>query len=197
MATPTGVTTNEIKNLALFELGFVEEIDFTDLTNATVKKVNRTYDSTLLSVLSNYPWRFAIKRAALTGKATADDTYKHIYTYDTPTNMLVVKGLFYDANYSSPIREFETTPTKINMDATAGYIAYIDIVAETTFPQYFVNYFKYKLAMDLCFNLTGDTELLKLLAIQEQKMLLNSKNIDAKQNPTRTIKSSPFTAIRG
>jgi hypothetical protein len=62
----TGLTASEIKNLALFELGFVDEIDFTDLTNETVKKVNRIYSTSLLFVLSNYPWRFILQREELT-----------------------------------------------------------------------------------------------------------------------------------
>lgn len=41
MADITGVTASTIKNQALFMLGFVDEIDFTSTTDATVKKVNR------------------------------------------------------------------------------------------------------------------------------------------------------------
>ena len=58
----TGITAAEIKNLALFELGFPDEIDFEDTTNPTVKKVNRIYPTCLLDTLSNYFWRFASRR---------------------------------------------------------------------------------------------------------------------------------------
>lgn len=192
----TGLSASTIKNLALFELGFPDEIDFSDSTNATVKKVDRIYNTCLLFVLSNYPWRFIYKRVQLTSKTDATDINKFKYNYTVPGNMLVTRNIYYDAGYSSPIRDFESNPNYINTDATTVYLWYSAIVDETEFPQYFIDYFKYKLALDLCFNLTGDTDLLKLLAVQELKMLLTSKNIDAKQVQTRTIRNSPFTAIR-
>jgi hypothetical protein len=193
----TGISSSEIKNLALFELGFVDEIDFTDLTNETVKKVNRIYSTTLLYVLSNYPWRFILKRAELTDRSNATDSNKYQYNYVTPVNMLTIRTLYYDADYSSPIKEYETYPKFINTDATRAFIWYSSIVDEDEFPTYFVDYFKYKLAVDLCFNLTGDNNLLGNLFKMEQAMLISAKNIDAKQNKTRIIRSSPFLAIRG
>lgn len=193
----TGLTGSEIKNLALFTLGFPDEIDFTDLTNETVKKVNRIYATSLLFVLSNYSWRFVIRRRELTERADATDTDKFKYNYVLPTSLLAIKNPFYDADYSNVIRDYESTPKKLNTDASQVFLSYISLVDESEFPQYFIDYFKYKLALDLCFNLTGDTDLLKILALQEQKMLLTAKNIDARQNMARTIKSSPFTQIRG
>lgn len=193
----TGVTASEIKNLALFELGFVDEIDFTDLTNETVKKVNRIYSTSLLFVLSNYPWRFILQREELTTRTTATDANKYRYNFATPTSMLTVRTLYSDSNYSNPIREYETYPKYINTDSSTVFIWYSSIVDEEEFPMYFVDYFKYKLAVDLCFNLTGDNQLLGNLVKMEQAMLITSKNIDAKQNKTRIVRASPFTNIRG
>ncbi len=193
----TGTTVSEIKNLALFTLGFPDEIDFSVTTDPTVQKVNRVYETSLLFVLSNYSWRFVVKRIELTTRVDATDSSKYKYNYVLPLSLLAIKNVFYDSGYSSAIREYETTPKQLNTDASEVFISYISLVDETEFPAYFVDYFKYKLAMDLCFNLTGDTDLLQLLSQQEQKMLLTAKNIDAKQNKTRVIKSSPYTQIRG
>ena len=195
--TSTGSTPSDIKNLALFTLGFPDEIDFTDTTIPTVKKVNRVYETSLLFVLSNYPWRFVTRRVEISSYTTADSSYKYKYNYVLPNQLIAIKNAFYDENYSTVIREYESTPTALNTDSTTLFLEYLSIIDETLFPKYFVDYFKYKLALDLCFNLTGDTELLKLLAAQEQKQLLTSRNIDAKQGAAKTIKSSPFTQIRG
>lgn len=178
-------------------MGFPDEIDFTDSANLTVQKVNRIYPTTLSFVLSNYPWRFILKRVELTTRTTATDTSKYKYNYVLPVNILAVRKAYFDANYSSPIREFESTPKAFNTDAITVFLWYSSSVDETEFPQYFVDYFKYKLAFDLCFNLTGDTALLQALGIMEQKMLTSSRNVDAKQVGARTIRSSPFTNIRG
>ena len=195
--TPTGITASEIKNLALFELGFVDEIDFTDTTNETVKKVNRIYPTVYNFVLSNYPWRFVIKRKQLTTRSEATDEYKYKYSYSLPANLLAIKNIFSDNNYSSPIREYESGVNYVNTGSSTVYLSYISQIDEVDFPQYFIDYFKYKLAMELCFNLTGDTKLLEILAMKEQRGLLTSKNIDARQNMTRTIRTSPFASIRG
>lgn len=195
--TSTGATAPEIKNLALFELGFPDEIDFTDLDNAIVEKVNRIYTTTLLDTLSNYPWRFVMKRQELTSRSTANNNFKYKYNYVLPSSMLAIKNPFYDNNYSSVIKEYESTPTTLNTDATTCYLAYISIVDETVFPKYFVNFFKYRLARVLCFNLTGDTQLLGMLVELERVFMRNAKNTDAKQNQARRVKSSPFTHIRG
>lgn len=195
--TSLGLTADEIKNLALFELGFVDEIDFTDLDNPTVEKVNRVYSTTLLDTLSNYPWRFIVKRQELTDRSDADDTQKYKYNYTLPATLLAIKNPFYDNNYSRVIKEYESSPTSLNTNATTCFISYMGIIDETDLPKYFVNFFKYRLARVLCFNLTGDMELMNMLVQQEQVFLRSAKNTDAKQNQARRVKSSPFTDIRG
>jgi hypothetical protein len=274
----TGVTVSEIKNMALFSLGFPDVVDFSVLTNPTVMKVDRIYPTILLEVMSSYQWRFAIKRACLSNSITstftaatsdilttsaltfanghpvtvsstttlpaplvagttyytvsstgftcklsatlggtaiditstgagthtliylayalADDTSKFKYNYPMPTDMLTFNNAFYDADYNNPINEFETNQSFFNTDVATVYLAYNALVDETTFPQYFIYYFKYKLALELCNNLTGDSELLKILAMQEQQSLKTAKLIDARQNPVRTIKQQPLIAMR-
>lgn len=158
--------------------------------------MNRIYSTSLFFVLSNYPWRFVLKRIQLTGRTDATNQYKYKYNYTLPVNLLAIKTVYTDENYSCLVREFESFPKTLNTDSQTAYIWYISLVDETEFPQYFIDYFKYKLALDLCFNLTGDTDLLQILAKQEQAMLVTAKNIDAKQNKVRTIQASPFT-LRG
>jgi len=277
MVDIVGVTASEIKNQALFLLGFVDEIDFTVLTNPTVKKVNRIYDTVVTNALTSHRWRFAITRAKLgdtasvvftgavtdiitstinfnnghtatvtttgtlpaglslattyyivqssgltcklsltlggtpvnitdTGTGThtivyalrkdADNTYKFKYNYTLPTDMLSYNASYTDENYNCVIREFETNQTYLNCDEIKVYVMYTALVAETAFPQYFINYLQYKLALDLCFNLTGDTDLMKVLYEQASQAKIIAKNTDSRQNPARTIISSPFTQVR-
>jgi len=192
------LTIAEIKNLALFELGFPDDIDFTDLTNSIVEKVNKVYPTVLAYVLSNYPWRFVIKRTELTDQSEATDSFKYKYNYVLPAQILALQNVYYDSGYCSAMREYESSLTYINTDATKIYISYKSAVDESALPKYFIDYFKYRLAMELCFNFTGDTQLLQILAAQEQKMLIKARNTDAMQSPPRTIRSSPFTQqIRG
>ena len=276
-------TEAEMKNLSLFTIGFVNEVDFTDLTNETVKKVNRIYDTSRDFVLSNYYWRFVMKRAILENPVQETDTFTadagtefitcatynpfnglkvrltttgtlpaglalntdyytvastgltaqlsttkggsevditdagtgthtitfrdltespYKYLFSVPTDVLVLRKGFVDQQECTPIRNYEFTNTGFftndiqNSDNTVRFWYSADLV-ETEWPVYFVDYFKYKLALDLCFNLTGNTSREKILFDISEKMLLSSKNIDAKQVKSRTVKSSPFTDIRG
>ena len=273
-----GVTASDIKNQALFELGFPDEIDFTG-TDAVVDKVNRVYATCLLGILSSYRWRFATRRMNLltartgtftavastdiitatigvsdghtcvltttetlpaglalattyyivsasgydaklsltsggaaidiTGAGTgvhtitytpqvlAGDSDKYKYNYTLPADMLTFNNAYYDSEYSNTIRDYETSQTDFNSDSTTAFIAYGALVDETKFPQYFINYLKYKLASDMCFNLTGDSDLLKYLSLESEKCFIRAKNVDARQNQSRTIKASPFVVIRG
>ena len=113
-----------------------------------------------------------------------------------PANFLVSRKGYYDAGYCNPITQFETTPGYFNADAITVYLWYGALVDETEFPQYFIEYFKYKLALELSFNFTGDSQLLTYLAEQEKRQNIKARNTDAKQIESRTIKASPFTAIR-
>ncbi len=273
-----------MKNLALFTLGFVDEIDFSVLTNPTVMKVNRIYPTSRDFVLSNYYWRFVMKRAVLTNPIQMTDTFTaavsdtltmtstnrylwdglevtltttdtlpaglalattyyvisastntcelsltaggsavdvtdtgtgthtvtfqalyvspYKYLFNTPSDTLVLRHAYVDADNCQPINDYEYTNdgfftnTIRNQDLSVRFWYSADL-DEELFPVYFVDYFKYKLALDLCFNLTGDRQLQSDLFGISEKMLLTSKNIDAKQVKSRTIKSSPFTNIRG
>jgi hypothetical protein len=193
-------TTDEIKNLALFTLGFPDEIDFSVLTDPTVLKVNRIYNSSLSFVLSNYAWRFSLKRVELTTRVDATDTNKYKYNYTLPDDFLAIQCPYYDSSYDSAIKEFEGDRVYLNTDATKVFLWYRSLIddsdADDVFPEYFIDYFKYKLALDLCFNLTGDTDLIQLLLQKETAMFITAKNVDARQQEVRTIKASPFTAIR-
>lgn len=132
-----------------------------------------------------------------TNYQTASNSFKYKYNFTVASDTLALNNVYSDSGYSSTIREYEISNHYLNTNSTSVYTSYTALIAESVYPLYFIDYFKYKLAMDLCFNLTGDTQLLELLAIQEKKMLKSAKNVDAKQNMARTIKSSPFTQIRG
>jgi hypothetical protein len=272
-------TISQIKNRALFTLGFTDEVDFTITTDPLVLKVNRPYEISKNFVLSGYNWRFAQKRAELTTRIeetsvftaavsdvltfgftvsdglrvelassdtlpaglAADTVYYTVnssgataklsltaggaavdvtdvgtgthtatfldvaispykYLYPAPSDTLVLINSYTDRQNNSFVPLFEYDNLGLHTNSTSSnksvWIVYTADIDEEEFPVYFVDYFKYKLALDLCFNLTGDTDLLKVLFAQEKAMLITSRNIDAKQVRVKRIQSSPFIAVR-
>jgi hypothetical protein len=189
------ITAERIKNLALNTLGFTEEVDFDDLSNKTVELVNRVYNGSLMYALSSYPWRFIMKRVRLDEREEIP-AGKYKYRYYLPYNLLAIRTVYGDAGYQRAVAEYDSHPEYIDTDSQDVWLWYSAVVDEELFPPYFVDYFKYKLALDMCFTLTGDTDLMQIIKAQHDQMLSSARNIDAKQNEVRRIRSSPFLAIR-
>ncbi|MCP3684175.1 MAG: hypothetical protein GY861_15950 [bacterium] len=135
----------------------------------------------------------------VTFMAVYNSPYKYLFI--KPTDTLVMRKAYIDTEWQQPIQRFEFNNSGLHVDdllSTNSSVRfwYIADTDESLFPNYFVDYFKYKLALDLTFNLTGDTDLIQLLAAQERQMLLSAKNIDAKQVRTKSVRTAPFIQIR-
>jgi hypothetical protein len=135
----------------------------------------------------------------LTYEDVANSPYK--YMYYIPSDTLVMRTAYTDKYAKAVIQDYELTINGLFTDYQSTnnsiWFWYIQNTTESLFPVYFINYFKYKLALDLCFSLTGDNELMQTLALKEATALKSARNVDAKQVKTRVIKNSPFIQIRG
>jgi len=192
-------TTNEIKNLALFELGFINEVDFNVATNKTVILVNRVYDLARETSLQRYSWGFARKVLSSSSPTTLTDE-KYRYRHDLPTDFLGYRHSFVNKGLTSAIKDYEVkasdTDAGIYVNSESIWLEYTYDIDDENLPQYYVNYFKYRLALDMCFNLTGDPNLESKLTTLEATQYIKAKNIEAKQKRTKRIVSSPFVDIR-
>ena len=191
------MTADSIKNLCLLALGYEEEIDFADTSNSIVAKFNIFYGVAKTSTIQRYPWTFSIKDVELSGQTDLTDK-EFLYSYDLPTDFIVYRNAFHASNMYTPILNYrvDLQNGKFYTDSNAVFLRYSYETDEIYWPQYFIDYFKYKMAMDICYNFTGDSELLATLQKQEQFYYLDSKSVDARQTKTKVIKSSPFTAVR-
>lgn len=191
------MTIDEIKQLALYELGFEDDIDFTSTTDKAAIRMNAFYEQVLTATLSRYRWGFAKSQDLMTSPdALTNNKYK--YSYTLPSDFLTLRNQYSTPTSRVTVSDHDLRPEGFYTNqATQVYIEYTARVVEASFPAYFIEYLKYKLAMDLCFNLTGDTDLLQILSSQEQMQWLNATNIDAKQRRTKKVSANPFVAVRG
>ena len=186
---------NNLKKLALQYLGIdTLNIDFNNEENNLVFKVNFIYEGVIKKALLNYKWSFSLKTNQLIEKTNLDD-YKFKYSYILPKDFLRLINPFEDKNKTILIDDYEIKKTfysnKIN-----PYIEYIARIDTKDFPEYFINYVTYKLASELCFNLTGDLDLLNIMLTKTNTEFLTAKNIDTLQQPTKVILDSPFLSAR-
>lgn len=191
------MTIDEIKQLALYELGFEDDIDFTSTTDKAAIRMNALYEQVLTATLSRYRWGFAKSQDLMTSPAALTDN-KYKYNYTLPSDFLTLRNQYSTPTSRVTVSDYDLRPEGFYTNQTTQvYIEYTARVVEASFPAYFIEYLKYKLAMDLCFNLTGDTDLLQILSSQEQMQWLNATNIDAKQRRTKKVSANPFVAVRG
>lgn len=188
-------TENQIKQLALSELGHPSGLDFTSTEDEAVIKINASYDLVKRHTLSRYRWGFALPTVKLDTYTAVTDN-KYTKKFEVPTDFLNLRTIYRDVNRNTTVRYYELYDGYIYCNEEEIYLYYSQDIDEDKMPDYFVEYLKIKLAFDLCFDLTGDTKLLDILATREKFEWINATNIDARQRSVKTIKSSPFTAQR-
>lgn len=191
---------DDIKYLALNELGVKERPDFITSQDTEVQKINFLYPQVMYHTLERYRWGFARNYAELsiTEDATVNNgRYKN--NFALPTDFIYLRGCFSNDRYTAVIREREINLVDriINTSSPKCFIEYTRYVAENKMPLYFVEYIKYKLAFDLCMSLTGDTDLLQILDKKEQFEWINATNIDARQQRIREIDTGVYIDVRG
>lgn len=192
-------TTSEIKNLALFELGFVEDTDFTETTDKTVVAVNKVYDVIKNTALQRYRWAFARKVAESDSPTDLTDE-KYKYSHALPDDFLFLRNIYSNEKLSGLIRDYvvKATDTDAGIETNVEqiYILYTYEVADANLPGYFLDYLKYELAFALCFNLTGNENLESKLKTLADTYYLKAKSIDSRQNKVKRIGYSPFIDVR-
>lgn len=193
------MTEDEIKQYALYELGAEDAIVFSpeiDATSKSAKRMNFIYESVIKATLARYRWGFALRRVQLSGQTPLTDE-RYDYSYDIPADFLFLRNQYTDERASGVIVDYEIIDGKFHTNRTEVWIDYTYRALEAQFPDYFIEFLKYKLAFDLCFNLTGDTTLLQVLAAREKFEYVNATNIDARQQKTRILRDAPFIDARG
>ena len=193
-------TENQIKQLALNELGFNEDLDFTSTTDEAVLKVNASYDLIKEHTMQRYKWAWATTTVKLETPTELTD-HKYKYKFTLPTDLLRYVTAYRNFTRDTPIIDFEIYNgeiyvSNVNKDEEI-WVTYVQDANVSVYPSYFVEYFKLKLAFDLCFDITGDTQLLEILNKREQFEWRNAINIDQQQKRSKVIRSMPYIQVRG
>lgn len=192
------LNADDIKYLALSLLGRKDKPNFITSQEPDVVKINFMYPQIMYHTLQRYRWGFARKYAELQ-KSTEDIKGRYKYNFILPADFLYLRGVYSNDRYTYPIRERELNVVDniINTDSDKCFIEYTHYVEETKLPQYFIQYIKFKLALDLCMDLTGDTDLWQLLEKKEAFEWINATNIDARQQRVKEIDTSIYVNVRG
>lgn len=188
------MTRDEIKYLALQELGYVKEPDFDADDDNAVNAINGVYEHLYDLALVSFDWCFCYGSAELEQEDNAGaGGWK--YYYMLPDDLLYLRGVYAD-EWITPIKNYLNYDGAVFTNTDYCFIHYTKKVAEDQLPPYFVEYLKYKLAAKICQTLTGDMDLLKLLMMREQEAFAEAKNIDINQRPVRFLDTDAFIEVR-
>lgn len=186
---------NDIKFLALQELGRTERPDFVGSDDNDVRIINNQYDYILSLALENYSWSFAnYKQEVEDPEEQTEGKYK--YKYTLPEDCLFVRQRFTSDNYTSVLYDYEQVDDELYCNSPQLYISYTKKVAEKNLPSYFVDYLKYLLASRLCQLVTGDGNLLQILEQRKEQAFSNARNVDIRQKPVKSLNVTALTDIR-
>lgn len=187
------MTRDEIKYLALQELGYVKEPDFDADDDNGVNAINGVYEHIFNLALTSFDWFFCDAFTSVTSDATTNARYK--YSADLPDDVLFLRGIYTD-DKGTILKDYYNAKDKIFTNYATIYLRYTKKVCEEMLPPYFVEYLKYKLAAKLCQSLTGDGDLLKLMMMREEEAFNLAKNADICQRPVRYLDANAFTEVR-
>lgn len=177
----------DIKTKALFYLGITPDENLSE-------QIDIIYNSTFKKALTKTRWFFARAFMELTEKQeTTDNPYK--YSYTLPENFLILIDVYKDINQYVMIKQYDLLD-KLYVNDDKVFLNYIKLLEEEYLPSYFTDYLELELASDLCYNLTGDSNLLQLIELKRQEKFREAKNIDSRQRPPYKFRTSPFIDVR-
>lgn len=184
---------NEIKYLALQELGYVEAPDFDSDEDNAVNAINNQYEHIYSLTLQSFNWSFTERYTKLPDPSEVDGEYK--YRFDLPTDLLYLRGVYSDDS-SSIVKDYKIVGGYIYCNSIELYVSYTIKICEELLPEYFVEYLKFRLARQLCNTLTGDKDLLQTIYTSETVAFADAKNIDLTQRRVRVLPTGAFTDVR-
>ena len=185
----------EIANRGLSKLGHgrVSNIE-TDNTKAA-KVMNEMWDIVRNSLLTSYPWNFAIVRSSLAKDAEAP-AWGYANQYTPPSDFLALLEIKNDPDYR--VEADSVNGLKIVTDAGAPLkIRYIRLVENTgEYDPLFADALAAKLAVEACEILTQSNKKKEIL-IQEYRAALDAAyKSDAIQDPSQNLRDDEWLVAR-
>lgn len=182
------MTSTDIKiaSNALLLLGHQPIASFDEPT-AGAEVASNLYESSYKTLLTQYRWRFATKKAvaARLAQSPLDD---YTYMYQIPTDCLYL--------ISTDDRDYEIYGDKIYSNYSTLNIEYIYDVTPDKLPAYYVKMFEFFLASQFATPITGDLNKADMYYKMYEKQLRIAKYTDSSQRPNGVIESNPYVDVR-
>jgi hypothetical protein len=184
-----------ICNRALEKLGEQPIVSIND-ESKQAQALKRVYGETLNALLTEHPWHFAKKRAALAAAATAPD-WGFAYAYPVPADFLRLLAIENGAAFS--LEADAVAPQAILSDVPPPLrVLYLYAVGDSgRLPPHFVEAFASKLAFDICEDLTQSNTKKDMMSQLFLADLAKAKRINGLQKSPEGFSAFSWLAARG
>lgn len=179
-----------IVNRALALLGDNKITNMSDETLAA-KSARNMYNDSLKSILAECPWSFAIKRARL-NRITTEPVWGGGNYFQKPDNCIRI--------FDSNVDDLKIEGQYIKSNSSDVCVLYTYLCKNTdVYSPSFIDAFAYRLAHDMCFDLTNSTsKQMELLNLYEGHFLPIAKSKNAKEQSPEKVKDDFWiNALRG
>lgn len=170
----------EIVSRALVMLGANPISSFAEGTEGELATL--LYETTYRAMLSDYPWRFAIKKQKL-GRLEEQPLNSWEYQFQLPTDIIVVFNVDNQRNY-------EIYEDKLYANIRDIEIDYISRIDETLLPSHFEKALEYELASQFAVPLTDNSQRATYYAQRAEDSLRRARRIDSQSRPSVPIQNN-------
>ncbi len=185
-------TKIDICSRALVKLGAGAIASFNEVT-AEAKACIQLYEPTLESLLSSYPWRFALEKKTLSRlnmKPVAD----YAYAYQLPNDC--VRVLSAGNGVKSSGLGYKIVQNTLHTNAPQVILSYIAKPDESAFPPFFANALIARLAAELCLPLTESTSRTDYMYKRAEEELKAAKLTDSQQDVAPCFQDFSLIEVR-
>lgn len=145
------------------------------------------------SMLSSYPWSFAVAQIWL-GRLDAKPLADYQYAYQLPIDMLRIISA--GSGQRGQGLEYRVAEQTLHTNSPQVTLTYIFRPQENTFPPFFCDALVARLASEFCLPLTESTSRAEYLAKISSEELTKARLIDAQQATPRKFEDFTLVGIR-
>ena len=191
MATDVSICSNALRRLG--------DDPITSLSDDTerARLCNAFYGDARDHVLRSHPWNFAITRAKL-ARLSAKPSYGFQYQYSLPVSPYCLRILEMEhPDYIFKIENDATNGRVLLTDQDEANVMYVARITNAAlYDSMFVDVLTAKMAVDLCYAVTGSTSLQAQMDKMYQTKMSEARSIDGQEGFIDDLVSNTFTDFR-
>lgn len=183
------VSVVSVCNSALIKIGAARISSITQDTKSAIA-LNAIFAQIRDEVMAAHPWNFAIKRATLAPTSTEPE-YEFDYEYDKPSDMLRILNTYPDdIDYQEENNKILTSESELLL----RYIYRQD--DPSTWSPGFAEALAWRLAREVCYNLTGNATMVQVCDEGYKKALAEARFVDGSVGTPQVLEADLWTQAR-